>query len=113
MNCLLVLVALCSVTHDRPVMALASAHSAALFVDGVTTTRGVARGGHEADPISRLLIGRSPTWKRMIPVGAVVVIGEALLAERMKTSHHAALRRVWWLPQAVSIGVSFTLAARN
>jgi hypothetical protein len=113
MHCVLLLLTLCAAVRDKPVMALTFAHADALFADGVVTRRSVLHGGEEVDPLARAFIGARPTWGRMVPVGAGFVIGEAWLAERMKTSRHAWVRRVWWVPQAVSAQVSLTLAVRN
>lgn len=113
MHCLLLTLTLCAALHDSPVMALTTAQTAAMVADGISTRRFVARGQRERDPIARLAIGSAPTWGRIVPVGAAVVVLQTYLAERMKTSRHEWARRVWWLPQVVSIQVHTTLAVGN
>lgn len=113
MPCLLLSLTLCATLRDKPVAALSAVHAGALFADGYTTRRAVLRGKSETDPLARALIGSRPTWGRMLPIGAAVVIGQTYLAERMKHSRNGFVRRVWWIPQAVSIEVSVVLASGN
>jgi hypothetical protein len=140
-ECVLIVASLCQAVRDRPVMALTSISTAALVADGVTTSRIIGTHNwtalapipcsvngapvfcgsylqqwtitrHEEDPVSRLLIGRYPTWKRMVPVGIGLIVGEMWLAERMKRSH-TWVRHVWWIPQVLTIGANTTFATLN
>jgi hypothetical protein len=109
-HCLLMVLTLCSALHDRPVLALTFAEMAAMTADGISTRNNVLKGAVELDPVSRVLIGRKPSWERMAPIGSIVAIGQMYLAERMKHSGNSFLRKVWWIPQVVSIGAHTSLA---
>jgi hypothetical protein len=102
-RCLLLIGRLCDAVHCKPIVALTIVQSTVLLADGITTKQVVARGYLEGDPITRIFIGREPTWSRMAPFGTVQVIAEAWLAVRMKSSRHIWIRRFWWLPQMVGI----------
>jgi hypothetical protein len=102
-ECILLSASLCRATHDKPVMALALAQSAALVADGITTREQVRLGYTETDPLARAVLGSRPTWARMAPLGALQCLLETWLAERMRTSPHRWIRRLWWLPQSVGI----------
>lgn len=103
-ECILLSASLCHATRDKPVMALALSQSAALVADGVTTRERVRLGYKELDPVTRVFLGSKPTWARMAPLGAVQCLLETWLAERMRTSTHKWIRRLWWLPQSAGIG---------
>jgi hypothetical protein len=103
-ECILLSASLCRATHDKPVMALALSQTAALVADGITTREQVRLGYTETDPLTRAVLGSRPTWARMAPLGAVQCLLETWLAERMRTSTHRWIRRLWWLPQSVGIG---------
>jgi hypothetical protein len=102
-KCILISATLCDALHDGPVFVLMTAQTTAVFADGITTKQSVSRGNVEIDPVTRVLIGRRPTWGRMAPLGAVQVVAETWLAQRMKTSRHAWIRRLWWMPQTIGI----------
>jgi len=89
---------------ERPVLELAALQAASAVYDGYTTSR---PGIHENNPVVRVIVGRTPDWRRMVPLGAAEVIGTAWMAERFRQSEH--LRKVWWLPQ-VSATVSHGVA---
>lgn len=110
MICQILLAALLC-TH--PVVTLGLAQGAAEAWDGYTTRRNIESGHYEADPISRAFIGRYPTWDTMIPAGTLQVVGTALLAERMRRSRNRFVRKLWFLPQAASIGVSLAMVRHN
>jgi hypothetical protein len=103
-ECILLSASLCRATHDKPVMTLALAQSAALVADGITTRERVRLGYTEFDPVTKIFLGSRPTWARMAPLGVVQCLLETWLAERMRTSTHKWVRRFWWLPQSVGIG---------
>ena len=111
-HCVLLLASLCQAVHSRPIVALATIHSAALVADGVTTYDTSGKY-HEVDPVSRVFIGNHPSWARMAPAGAAVVTGEIWLAYRMKTSRHAWERRTWWVPMALGTAANTYWAAAN
>ncbi len=94
-------------------MSLAAAQTLAQSWDGYTTVRGVESGGHEADPLARIFIGRYPTWGSMAPAGTMQIVGTAWIAEKMRRSHNRIVRKVWFVPQAASIAVSAGFARNN
>ena len=103
---------LCHALRDKPVMTLTAVSAIVMTADGMLTaehTRFVARqglmGSYEIDPLTRVFIGSRPTWKRMAPAGLALIVAETALAERMHRSH-TWLRKVWWLPQLVTIGAN-------
>ena len=102
-ECILLSVSLCRATHDKPVLALGLAQSAALVADCVTNRQRVQLGYTEFDPVTKIFLGSRPTWGRMAPLGAVQCLLETWLAERMRTSTHKWIRRFWWVPQSVGI----------
>ena len=101
-------VVLLFLTCGRPAAAgaLTGAQAAAMFADGITTRAETRAGGHELDPLTRVFIGSRPTWSRMAPAGAAVVVSEAWLADRMRRSRHKWVRAIWWAPQAATIGAN-------
>jgi hypothetical protein len=102
-ECILLSASLCRAAHDKPVMALAFSQSAVLVADGITTRQRVQLGYTELDPVTRVFLGSRPSWARMAPLGALQCLLETWLAERMRTSTHKWIRRLWWLPQSVGI----------
>lgn len=105
-RCILLSMSLCGAVHDRSTLALASAQTAAVLADGITTRQSVRRGNVEIDPLTRVFIGRRPTWSRMLPLGMVQVVAETWISQRMKDSKHNWLRRCWWLPLVVGIAAN-------
>jgi hypothetical protein len=106
LECILISASLCRAIHSRPIVALGAAQAATLLADGDITRRNIKQGGMEVDPLARVFIGAHPTWLRMIPLGAAQTAAEMWLAEKMKSSRHASIRRLWWLPQAAGIAGS-------
>ncbi len=104
---------LCRAIRDQRVVALAAIQTAALLSDGVTTRQFLRRGYTEVDPVARVFLGSKPTWGRMAPLGAVQVIAGMWLAERMATSSHVWVRRLWWLPQIIGIAGNTAATAHN
>jgi hypothetical protein len=103
-ECILLSASLCRAIHDKPVLALGMAQSAALVADGVTTTERVRQGYTETDSVTKLFLGSRPKWAGMAPLGAAQCLLETWLAERMRSSSHKWIRRFWWVPQSVGIG---------
>jgi hypothetical protein len=112
-KCILFQEGLCRAAKNKPILALAAMQIAALVSDGITTRQFLRRGYTEVDPLTRILIGRKPTWGRMAPLGAVQVAAGMWLAERMATSQHVWVRRFWWLPQVMGIAGNAAAAAHN
>ena len=112
-KCILLEVTLCHAVHDKPMLALTTVQTVVLVSDGVTTRQFVKRGYVEVDPLARILIGRKPTWGRMAPLGAVQVVASVWVAERMKTSRHIWVRRLWWMPQMIEIAANGFSAESN
>lgn len=97
----------------HPIVPLGAVQAAAQVWDGATTVRNVQRGDYEADPIARAFVGRYPTWGTMAPAGTLQIMGTAMIAERMRRSRNRVVRRLWFIPQAASIGVSVAMVRRN
>lgn len=112
LHCVLLVASLCQAMHSKPIVALASLQSAALVADGVSSMNFRQRGLYEADPVSRVFIGRYPTWARMAPAGAGLVIGQTWLAYKLKTSRHWE-RHIWWVPMVLGTAANVYGAAHN
>lgn len=104
---------LCGALKNRPVIFLGAIQTGALISDGVTTRQYLHRGYVEIDPLTRILLGRTPTWGRMVPLGAVQVVAGMWLAERMSKSQHVWVRLLWWLPQTIGIAGNIAASAHN
>jgi hypothetical protein len=104
---------LCGALKNTPVVLLGAVQTGALISDGVTTRQYLHRGYVEVDPLTRAFLGRTPTWSRMAPLGAVQVIAGMWLAERMSKSQHVWVRRLWWLPQTIGIAGNIAASAHN
>jgi len=111
--CFLVVPGLCAAAKNKPIVAVAAIQTAVLIADGVTTRQYLTRGYVEVDPFTRVLLGRKPTWARMAPLGTLQVFAGMWLAERMETSRHGWIRRLWWLPQVVGIAANTSATANN
>jgi hypothetical protein len=112
-RCVLLERSLCGAVKNRPVVLLGAIQTAALISDGVTTRQYLHRGYVEVDPLTRAFLGRTPTWGRMAPLGAVQVVAGMWLAERMAKSQHVWVRRFWWLPQTIGIAGNIAASAHN
>ena len=112
-KCILFQEGLCRAAKSKPILALAAVQTAALVSDGITTRQFLRRGYTEVDPLTRILIGRKPTWGRMAPLGAVQVVAGMWLAERMAASQHLWVRRLWWLPQMMGTAGNLAATAHN
>ena len=112
-RCVLLERNLCGALKNRPIVLLGAIQTVALISDGVTTRQYLQRGYVEVDPLTRALLGRTPTWGRMAPLGAVQVVAGMWLAERMAKSQHVWVRRLWWLPQTIGIAGNIAASAHN
>ena len=85
---------------DKHVTLLAEIDAGAAILDDVSTRMVIENGGYERNPLMRPFVHNSGTL-------AAETVGElwlvAFVADRMKHSRHALLRKTWWLPQALSI----------
>jgi len=93
--------AIMAMLKDRPVMALMAADLAAKTLDYRQTQRDFMLGGfHEQNPVLRPMLGHPAA---MYAYGAAYAIGAAWVGHKMRTSHFGLVRKLWWLPQTVSI----------
>jgi len=83
-------------------------HGAAGF-DAYSTRQAVGHGAVEQDPLMRPFAG-SPAIYVATQVGPVLF---DLLARHMQHSEYPLVRRVWWLPQTLSAGVSIFSGVHN
>jgi hypothetical protein len=86
--------------YDKHVAILAEIDAGAAIWDDFAARRVIEHGGYERNPLMRPFVHNSGTL-------VVETIGEvwlmAFVADRMKHSDHAVLRKTWWLPQALNI----------
>ncbi len=101
-HCLLAVLALCGVLRDRPVMALAGVQAAAASWDGIETRQGINAGWGEADPLTRTFVHNNAA---MVAAGVAEVTACAIVADKMRNSHHRVLRDTWFLWQALPIAM--------
>ena len=112
-RCMLFNDGLCRAIRNKSVITLATIQTGALISDGITTRQYLSRGYVEVDPITKIFLGRKPTWGRMAPLGAVQVIAGMWIAERVATSRHPWVRRLWWLPQMLGTAGNAAATANN
>jgi hypothetical protein len=86
--------------YDNHVLILTEIDAGAALWDDFASRRVIGRGGYERNPLMRPFVHGSGTL-------AAETIGEvwlvAFVADRMKHSQRAFLRRTWWLPQVLNI----------
>ena len=86
--------------YDNHVLILTEVDAGAALWDDLASRRVIERGGYERNPLMRPFVHNSGTL-------AAETIGEvwlmAFVADRMKHSQHAVLRKTWWLPQVLNI----------
>jgi len=84
--------------YDVHIAVLAEINAGAATWDDVATRMELDRGGYERNPLIRPFVHNSGTL-------AAETVGEvwlaAFVADRMKRSPHAYLRKTWWLPQVL------------
>jgi hypothetical protein len=112
-RCVLLERNLCGALKNKPIVLLGAIQTGALISDGVTTRQYLHRGYVEVDPLTRALLGRTPTWGRMAPLGAIQVFAGMWLAERMAKNQRVWVRRFWWLPQTIGIAGNIAASAHN
>jgi len=83
-------------------------HGAAGF-DAYSTRQAVGHGAVEQDPLMRPFAG-SPAIYLATQVGPVLF---DLLARHMQHSEYPLVRRVWWMPQTLSAGISIFSGVHN
>jgi hypothetical protein len=83
-------------------------HGAAGF-DAYSTRQAVGHGAVEQDPLMRPFAG-SPAIYAATQVGPVLF---DLLARHMQHSEYPLVRRVWWMPQTLSAGISIFSGVHN
>jgi hypothetical protein len=83
-------------------------HGAAGF-DAYSTRQAVGHGAVEQDPLMRPFAG-SPAIYAATQVGPILF---DLLARHMQHSEYPLVRRVWWMPQTLSTGISIFSGVHN
>src|SRR5690242_9925930 len=89
-------------------MLAVAAHGGAAF-DAYTTRQAIAAGGHEANPVMRPFSGSGAIYAA-VQVCPFVMDYAAI---HMQHSQNSFLRHSWWVPQAVSAGVSVFAGVHN
>lgn len=83
-------------------------HGAAAF-DAYSTRQAVGHGAVEDDPLMRPF-AHSPAIYVATQVGPVIF---DLLARHMQRSEYPLVRRLWWMPQSMSAGLSIFSGVHN
>lgn len=83
-------------------------HGAAAF-DAYSTRQAVGHGAVEDDPLMRPF-ANSPAIYVATQVGPVIF---DLLARHMQRSEYPMVRRLWWMPQSMSAGLSIFSGVHN
>ena len=93
--------AVAAMLKDRPVIALAALDLAMKTMDYRQTERDFKLGGfQEHNAMLRPMLGH-PT--AMTAYAAAYTLGAAFAAHKMRTSRFGLVRKLWWLPQTISI----------
>jgi len=96
--------------HNHVWLGLAIAQSSTAMFDAWTTRRVISSGeGHELDPLMRPFSGNASLYAAI----QVSPLAFDYLGWRMMHSPHEWERRLWWLPQGLSAGMSLGSAAHN
>lgn len=85
--------------YDKPVLILAEIDTGAATWDDFATRRVISTGGYERNPLIRPFVHNSGTLAAETVCEMWVA---AFVADRMRHSRHAVLRKAWWLPQALN-----------
>jgi hypothetical protein len=93
----------------RQWLALAIVEHGAAGFDAYSTRQAVGHGAVEQDPLMRPFAG-SPAIYVATQVGPLLF---DLLARHMQHSEYPLVRRVWWVPQSLSAGVSSFSGVHN
>jgi hypothetical protein len=90
-----------AVLKDRRVMMLMALDLTVKTMDYRQTERDFKLGGfHEQNPVLRPMLGHPAA---MYAYGAAYAIGAAWVGHKMRTSRFGIARKLWWLPQTISI----------
>jgi hypothetical protein len=93
--------AVVAVLKDRPVMALLALDVTAKVMDYRQTEQDYLLGGFEEhNPVLRPMLGHPAA---MYAYGAAYAMGAAWVGHKMRTSRFGLARKLWWLPQTISI----------
>jgi hypothetical protein len=93
--------AIVSMLKDRPVMALMAADLTLKTMDYRQTQHDFTLGGfHETNPVLRPMLGHPAA---IYAYGAAYAFGAAWVGHKMRTSRFTVVRKLWWLPQTISI----------
>lgn len=90
-------------------LALAFVEHGAAGFDAYSTRQAVGHGAVEQDPLMRPFAS-SPAIYFATQVGPVLF---DLLARHMQRSEYPLIRRVWWMPQTLSAGISIFSGVHN
>jgi hypothetical protein len=96
--------------YDKKIAILAEINAGAATWDDVSSRRVLDLGGYERDPLMRPFVRNSGALAAET-VGEVWLV--AFVADRMKHSHIAILRKAWWVPQAVDISAKVVGGINN
>lgn len=87
----------------------AAAHAAAVF-DAWTTQRSLQSGNtHELNPFFRPIAGSPAVY----PALQAMPFACDFISHKMMRSSHPSWRKVWWLPQTMSLAASLLSGANN
>ena len=93
--------AIVSMLKDRPVMALATLDLTVKTMDYRQSEQDFKMGGfQEHNAMLRPMLGHPAA---MAAYGAAYAMGAAFLGHEMRTSRFSVIRKLWWLPQTISI----------
>jgi hypothetical protein len=112
-HCLLLLLTLCQGLMDRPVRNLAFVQTAFAASDTVTSRELRGPAFPETDPVMRRLFGRDPSAADFSLTFGAQTLGGMYLAEKMRQSPHRWIRKIWWVPQVVTIQANARGTASN
>jgi hypothetical protein len=91
--------------YDKQVRLLAEVNAAGAVMDDVSSRLVIEQGGYEKNPLMRPFVHNSGT---LAAESVVEVWAMAYLGNWMKHSHHAVLRKTWWLPQTVNFSAKIS-----
>lgn len=98
-----------SLPSRREWLALSIVEHGAAALDAYSTRQAIGHGAVEDDPLMRPF-AHSPAIYAATQVGPVVF---DLLARHMQRSEYPVVRRIWWMPQTISAGLSIFSGAHN
>ena len=90
-------------------LALSLVQHAAAGLDAYSTRQAIGHGAVEDDPMMRPF-AHSPAIYVATQVGPVIF---DLLARHMQRSEYPMVRRLWWMPQSMSAGLSIFSGVHN